>query len=156
MDKRKLKRLKRKEKTKVADFDVVKNGKFDKKAKRQVNKLLKNANQKKIDYYKDIIEVYKQEGKTLTSRQLNAMYSKDKLQIFLSNLQLDLNDIAKSIKLEGIDVDMTWLNDQSHWTFGHMDDSAIIKLPDGSEAYFVFNYYEHTYVLEVENGQSSN
>ena len=127
---------------------TTKQGKLSKKAADLLSKQFGNENQHVKDYVIDTIKQYQAEKKVITLGQLNAMLSGNRLSIFLANFQLSITDIMKDLQIQFADINEDWLLDQSHWTF-YQDDDAEIMLPDGRIAYFVFNYYEHTYDIEV-------
>lgn len=127
---------------------TTKKGTLTKNASKILDEALQDASFVKIDYIKSTIELYQTNKKVLTLAQVNAMFEENKLAIFLANMQISVDDISKQLKLEGINVDVNWLLDESHWIF-HRDDDADINLPNGEIAYFVFNYNEHTYDIEV-------
>lgn len=127
---------------------TTKKGTLSKKADELLTNEFGDANQHIKDYVVDTINQYQAEKKVITLGQIKAMASGNRVSIFLANFQLSIDDIAKQIKLQGEDVSEQWLLDQSHWKF-YQDDDADITLPSGKLAYFVFNYYEHTYDIEV-------
>ena len=128
---------------------TTKKGKLSKKAEKILEANLKDASENKIRFFQDTLRDYQEAKKVITLNQLNAMYEGNRLSIFLANMQISTIDIVKDLALNGIEVSESWLLDESHWTFDRNDD-AVINLPNGSTAYFVFNYNEHTYDIEVE------
>lgn len=131
------------------DVVVTSKGAITKRGRQALDKALRDANQREIDFYTETTERYKVEGKSITIGQLGAMFNGNRISIFLANMQFRVEDIVKELKLKGYpDITNEWILNEGHWEF-HSADDADIQLPDGNSAYFVFNYIEHTYALEV-------
>lgn len=129
---------------------TTKKGEFTKKGEELFNEMINDINDpSKIEYLQNKVNEYRMSKKVITKSQLEAMYSKNRIAIFLANMQLSLSDIIKSIKLEGIEVDESWLLNESHWDFGSETTDARILLPNGQTALFNFNYEEHTYDIAI-------
>lgn len=128
---------------------TTKKGTLSKKASKILDEELATASENKIRFIKDTLADYQKAKKVITLNQINAMFEGNKLSIFLANMQISPSDIVKELALQGFEVNEAWILDQNNWTF-HSDDDADIILPDGDIAYFVFNYNEHTYDIEVE------
>lgn len=73
---------------------------------------------------------------------------KNKLARFLANMGITLLDIQEALEAQGQTVSLEWLADASHWVFTSAED-AIIILPNGKQAYFIFNYYEQSFLIEI-------
>lgn len=73
---------------------------------------------------------------------------KNKLLRFLANMGITIQDIIEALEERGITVNEAWLSDPSHWQFT-ANEEAIILLPNGQQAYFVFNYYSQSFLIEV-------
>lgn len=66
----------------------------------------------------------------------------NKVNTFLHNMGISFDDIVAELKQYGINVDVAYLNDTSHWIFSKYEKGdAIIILPNGREAYFIFQYH---------------
>ena len=129
---------------------VTKSGKKSKRYDALVNKEFGLEHQNVKNYISNTIAKYQRNKKVITLNQLKAMLGHNRLAIFLSNFQLSLDDIYTDLQLQGVNVSKVWLKDSTHWTFHKGSEDADITLPDGRIAYFVFNYYEHTYDIEVK------
>ena len=129
---------------------VNKSGKKSKRFDALVNKEFGLEHQNIKTYITNTIAKYVKNKKVITLSQLKAMVGHDRLEIFLANFQLSLDDIYTDLQLQGVDVSKAWLKNATHWKFHKGTEDADIILPDGAIAYFVFNYYEHTYDIEVK------
>lgn len=104
---------------------------------------------------KDIVWSYKhkvvrgkvvQQGKFLTSEQVLAMYSTNKVRIMLANFRIDPEDIKQELELmTGQQISVDWILDESHWNF---KGQKSLLLPNNQIAYFALNYEEHSYVID--------
>ena len=129
---------------------TTKSGKKSKRYDALLNKEFSLENQNIKTYISNTIAKYVATKKVITLGQLKAMVGHNRLAIFLANFQLSLEDIHTDLQLQGVDVSKAWLKNDNHWTFHSGSEDADITLPDGKTAYFVFNYYEHTYDIEVK------
>lgn len=74
---------------------------------------------------------------------------KNKILRFLANMGVTIEDIIDELWTKRhITVDEAWLNDSSHWVF-ITDEDAIIILPNGQEAYFVFQYTSQDFNIDL-------
>lgn len=65
----------------------------------------------------------------------------NKVNTFLHNMGINFEDIIQELKKYNVNVDVAYLNDTSHWIFNkYAKGDALIVLPDGREAYFIFQY----------------
>lgn len=131
---------------------TTKKGEFTKKGEQILNKMLENINNnEQIEFYQNKVGEYQLNKKSLTKSQLEAMWSHNRISIFLANMQFDVHDIVDFIKLQGIEVDEAWILNESHWDFTTETTDARITLPNGKLILFNFNYEEHTYDIAISN-----
>ena len=70
-------------------------------------------------------------------------YSGSKVERFLGNFGLYLDDFVKELQLEGIDVDKSWVKNESHWVVkGVYKINGPLTLPDGRTVEFLWDYNE--------------
>lgn len=70
-------------------------------------------------------------------------YSGSKVERFLGNFGMYLDDFVKELQLEGIDVDMSWVADENHWVVkGVYKIDGPLTLPDGRTVEFLWDYNE--------------
>lgn len=127
---------------------TTKKGTKTKKADQILNKEFDNISKSEKKYIDRTLTEYRVNKKVITLGQVKAMFTGNRLSIFLANFQLSVDEILKGLKLNGEDVNEDWLLNQDHWTFLG-DNDADIALPSGNIAYFTFNYIEHTYDIAV-------
>lgn len=121
---------------------TTKKGKLSKKASDKYLKELYNGDIEKEMYVKATIREYMDKKKVLTTRMVNAMFSKNQLDIFMSNLNITYEQIVDDLKRLGIEVDITYVMNADNWSFtkGTMD--AKLLLTTGQTVSFTFDYYD--------------
>lgn len=155
-----MKTIKRTYFSKKLNKQVTKVYKYDKKYAKKVKanklvlksgKLAKNW-QKILDTVPDFNErevirdvmrdaMSSKKALNLTDALWQARDPHNKVNTFLHNMGINFEDIIAALKRNGVDVDVAYLNDVNHWIFSkYSQGDAIIILPDGREAYFIFQY----------------
>ena len=94
----------------------------------------------------DVIEQvkmnYKQGIKTNVRITLSTLAS-SRVERFLGNFGIDINDFVADLKLECPEVDLAWVLEESHWTVkGVYKIDGPLMLPDGREVEFLWDYNE--------------
>ena len=70
-------------------------------------------------------------------------YSGNKVQRFLGNFGIDVNEFANDLKLECPEVDLAWILNENHWTSkGVYKIDGPLMLPDGRSVEFLWDYEE--------------
>lgn len=70
-------------------------------------------------------------------------YSGSKVQRFLGNFGIYLDDLVKELQIEGVDVNEAWILDESHWVSkGVYKINGPLTLPDGRTIDFLWDYNE--------------
>lgn len=71
------------------------------------------------------------------------MYAARQIDILFENMGTSVDELVKDLKLQGFDVDETWIMDISHWEFRGLNKSnpePMLTLPDGTTAIVEFHY----------------
>ena len=128
---------------------TTKRGNKTKRYDNLLNKEFKLEDEVVKNYIDNTIKKYLEKKKVITVGQLKAMLSNNRLAIFLANFQLSADDILKDLQLKGVDISEDWLLDQTHWDFHKGVEDADITLPDGTIAFFTYNYDDHSYEIKI-------
>lgn len=83
------------------DVVVTSKGAITRRGRQALDKTLRDANQREIDFYVETTERYKAEGKSITMGQLGAMFNGNRIKIFLANMQFRVEDLVKELQLNG-------------------------------------------------------
>ena len=121
---------------------TTKKGKLSKKATNDYIKGIYGSDISKEMFVKETLRHYMQEKKVITTRMMNAMFSTDQLDIFMSNLNISYEQIVKDLSNKGVNVDVNYVMNKDNWSFtkGTMD--ARLLLPNGESVGFTFDYYD--------------
>lgn len=94
--------------------------------------------------------------RALTLSIFKTMYQAERINTLFANMGTSVDELVKDLKLQGFDVDETWIMDNSHWEFKGLNKSnpePILTLPDGTIAIVAFHYpdgYELVINKEIE------
>lgn len=108
----------------------------------------------------DIIEQVKMNHtygiKTNVQVTLSTLAS-SRVERFLGNFGIDVNELAEDLALECPEVDLAWVLDENHWQVkGVYKIDGPLMLPDGREVEFAWDYNEGTiYQIVGERNISS-
>lgn len=100
---------------------------------------------------KEYMRLYHAKKKPLTLKEALWMVRNphNKINTFLHNMGIEVESIVANLRSKGVSVDTHYLLNVDNWKFRkYSDGEALIILPDGRVAYFVFQYHAG-YVLEV-------
>lgn len=121
---------------------TTKRGKLSKKATQEFIKGLSNGDLEKELFIEDTLRAYRYNKKVITARMINAMFSENQLDIFMSNLNISYEQIVKDLEDKGIKVDVTYVMNKDNWSFTRGTMDAKLLLQDGSSIDFTFDYYD--------------
>lgn len=132
---------------------VNEGGKINSIAQKKLARLSKNEARK----IKQYMVSYKVQGKPLSYKEaqwaINDPHTK--LTIFLHNMGVSPEEVYSELVDQGYELPVDYVMDPNNWRFNqYASGDAILILPDGKTAYFVFQYHGG-FAIEVQRGTAN-
>lgn len=110
--------------------------------KEAIKALAKAKGVEEADVIEQVKMNYKQGIKTSVQVTLSTLAS-SRVERFLGNFGIDINELVEDLQLECPEVDYAWVADESHWQVkGVYKIDGPLMLPDGRQVEFAWDYNE--------------
>lgn len=121
-----------------------------------IKALAKAKGVSEADILEQVKANYKDGIKTSVQVTLSTLAG-SRVERFLGNFGIDVNELAADLALDCPEVDLPWVLDEGHWQVkGVYKIDGPLMLPDGREVEFLWDYNEGTIYQIVGNTEDLN